>query len=176
MITQEKWFNKKFAFDIKREKFAEIVERLRGTPARVEDRIKNLSDAKLKATFNNEWSIQENVGHLLDLEPLWAGRLDDLLSGNLTEMRPADLSNTQTHEAKHNDGNIKDLLAEFRKVRFDFVQRLERLGDDQIETSLLHPRLQKQMRVIDLAYFTAEHDDHHMVMITGIINRLDLEN
>jgi hypothetical protein len=31
-----------------------------------------------------------------------------------------------------------------------------------------HPRLNKQMRIIDIAYFTAEHDDHHFAMISEI--------
>ncbi len=171
MIEQEKWFEKKFAFDIKPDKFPEIVERLRGTPARIEDRMKELTNEQLKTKIDNQWSIQENIGHLLDLEPLWAGRLNDLLSGNLKEMRPADLSNTITHQANHNENDLQDLLQEFRRVRFDFVHSLENLKEDEIEISLLHPRLQKQMRIIDLAYFVAEHDDHHFVMITKILDK-----
>ncbi len=170
MIALEKWFEKKFAFDIKPEKFSEIVERIRGTPARIEERVKNLTNEQLKTQIDNQWSIQENIGHLLDLEPLWIGRLEDILSGELEVMRPADLSNTKTHEANHNESDLKNLLAEFREVRFDFVSSLENLKADQIEISLLHPRLQKPMRIIDLAYFVAEHDDHHLAMITKIIN------
>ncbi|MGD8779740.1 MAG: DinB family protein [Ignavibacteria bacterium] len=171
MIEQKKWFDKKFTFDIKPENFSEIIERLRGTPARIKERTKNLTREQLKIKNNNQWSIQENIGHLLDLEPIWAGRLDDLLSGRrLTEMRSADLSNTKTHQANHNNNEPTNLLRGFRKARFEFVDKLETLNEKEIEISLLHPRLQKQMRVIDLAFFVAEHDDHHLVMITKIIN------
>ena len=47
------------------------------------------------------FDFQENVGHLLDPEVLWSGRLDDLEAGR-DELRPADLENRLAHEAEHN--------------------------------------------------------------------------
>ncbi len=35
--------------------------------------------------------------------------------------------------------------------------------------SSLHPRLNVQMRVVDMAYFVAEHDDHHICKIMEIV-------
>ena len=32
-----------------------------------------------------------------------------------------------------------------------------------------HPRLDRPMRVIDLAIFAAEHDDHHLARITELL-------
>ena len=34
-----------------------------------------------------------------------------------------------------------------------------------------HPRLKKEMRVLDLAFFIAEHDDHHLARISELIRR-----
>ena len=36
----------------------------------------------------------------------------------------------------------------------------------------LHPRLETPMRMMDLFYFVAEHDDHHLARITAIGNQL----
>jgi hypothetical protein len=47
------------------------------------------------------WSIQENVGHLLDLEELFAWRLDDY-DANLPSLRPADMTKRKTHEGLYN--------------------------------------------------------------------------
>lgn len=33
----------------------------------------------------------------------------------------------------------------------------------------LHPRLKTQMTLVDLAWFDAEHDDHHLLRIQNLI-------
>lgn len=38
-----------------------------------------------------------------------------------------------------------------------------------LERSARHPRLGSPMRVIDLAYFVAEHDDHHMARLRELV-------
>src|SRR5205814_10672581 len=118
------------------------------------------------------WSIQEHVGHLIDLEELHEGRLEDY-ARRLDTLRPADLTNRKTYEANHNDARIEDLLARFRAARLRLVRRLEALSEDEVAASALHPRLQKQMRVIDMAWFVAEHDDNHLATITGLSRHVD---
>jgi len=39
----------------------------------------------------------------------------------------------------------------------------------QLMYSSLHPRLKTPMRIVDLAYFVAEHDDHHIAAIREIL-------
>jgi predicted short-subunit dehydrogenase-like oxidoreductase (DUF2520 family) len=36
-----------------------------------------------------------------------------------------------------------------------------------VRTSL-HPRLKRPMRLIDLCFFVAEHDDHHLAIATRL--------
>lgn len=91
-MKQEKWFDRKFTFDTNQNIFPSIVERLSGTPARLEEKLKEVTGETLMASLDNSWSIKENIGHLTDLEPLWQGRLNDIINGN-PEMRPADLQN-----------------------------------------------------------------------------------
>jgi hypothetical protein len=43
------------------------------------------------------------------------------------------------------------------------------LKDDQLLNTALHPRLKIPMRIVDLAYFVAEHDDHHLATIRGMM-------
>jgi len=35
----------------------------------------------------------------------------------------------------------------------------------------VHPRLQQPMRLVDSLYFVAEHDDHHIAKISGLLRR-----
>lgn len=168
MSPREKWFDRVFELDLPVELTPNITERLRGTPARLEERLAGIPAEVRLARYDGAWSIQENVGHLMDLEPLWAGRVDDLLSG-AAELRPADLSNEKTHQARHNTASMEDLLAGFRRLRMDLVRRLEAMTEAQRQATALHPRLNLPMRAVDLAYFVAEHDDHHLVTITKAI-------
>ena len=105
-----------------------------------------------------------NVGHLGDLEPLWAGRLDDLVARE-ARLRPADLKNRATHEANHNERSIADLLGRFRRLRTSVVRRVETLGAKELALKALHPRLEQPMSVVDLFFFVAEDDDHHLAAI-----------
>lgn len=146
------------------------MERVRGTPARLEERVAGLTPEILTVRLAETWSIQENVGHLIDLEPLWAGRLNDQIAG-AEKLREADLENRRTHEAGHNSRPIDALLSEFRSERMAIVERLETLSAEDLTTTALHPRLEQPMSVIDLFFFVAEHDDHHLARISEILRR-----
>ena len=170
MSERTRWFSRTFAFDAPASAFASLVERLRGTPARLEERLRGLEPAALVARADGQWSIQENAGHLRDLEPLWAGRLDDFESG-AERLRAADLENRRTHDAHHNAVPLADILDAFRRERHAFVARLEGYDATFIVRSALHPRLAQPMRVVDHAFFVAEHDDHHLVTISAMLRR-----
>ncbi len=58
------------------------------------------------------------------------------------------------------------LLRRFRDRREDLVARLEGLDDDVLTRTALHPRLRQPMSAVDLCFFVAEHDDHHLAAIT----------
>ncbi len=168
MVEKRAWTDREFAFDQPTWMFPNIVERVRGTPARVEDIVNGLTTSVLTQRMSdNTWSVQENIGHLLDLESLWAARLDELLSGaaELTAWEP---TNRASWAANHNANSLDAILKGYRDTRMRFVERLDGLTDAQIESSALHPRLQTPMRTIDLAVFVAEHDDYHLARISWL--------
>ncbi len=162
------WFTREFSFALPVELYPNIVERLRGTPARLEDRLAALPRAVLMRRAGASWSMQEHAGHLLDLEPLELQRLADYAVGRAV-LTPADLQNRRTHEARHNERPLADILRAFRAERLEFVQRLEAFDDKFVQRTAVHPRLQQPMRVIDLACFKAEHDDHHLARISELL-------
>jgi len=166
-MKKTEWFKRKFPVIDDNGILPSIIGRLSGTPARLEELAGNLNDDLLALKPGGKWSAKEEIGHLSDLEPLWLGRLEDILSG-LPELRAADLTNQRTHTANHNATDIKLLLRQFRAQRQLYVNRLMSLNDGQLLNSSLHPRLKTPMRIIDMAYFVAEHDDHHLASIREI--------
>jgi uncharacterized damage-inducible protein DinB len=169
-MKQMPWFERRFTFEAPASIFPSVLERLRGTPARVEERVRGVAAAILTRRDGDAWSIQEHVGHLLDLEPLWLGRLDDFAEGR-EELRPADLENRKTHAANHNARPLEQLLRELRLARAEIVERHEALDDRDLERTSLHPRLRQPMRLLDLMIFVAEHDDHHLARISELRRR-----
>lgn len=168
MRSHLKWFAREFSFGLPAGMFPLVVERVRGTPARMEDRVGSLSREVLTRQNGNAWSIQEHVGHLLDLEPLGMGRLDDYAAASEV-LRGADPDNRKTHEAGHNSKSITELLKSFRAERMEFVRRLESFDEEFILRTALQPRLKKQVSVTDLTFFIAEHDDHHLAKMTELL-------
>jgi uncharacterized damage-inducible protein DinB len=168
-MKEPNWFDRVFNFSFPAEYFPYVIERVRGTPARLEELIAAIDPSILTTRIGEEWSIQEHAGHLLDLDELHVGRLDDFDEGKST-LRAADVTNRKTYEADHNAQPIADILSDFRAARHEFVARIEDADEATISKTAYHPRLKVDTRLVDLAYFVAEHDDHHLASIT-IINK-----
>ena len=163
------WVERKFSFDYPAAKWPDLMERVRGTPARIEERVRGLSTDVLTRRENGKgWSIQENIGHLIDLEDIHLRRIEEILAGEAV-LVAADMTNRKTHEAGHNAKDIRALCAELRVERASLVAQFEALHEGDWAKSALHPRLQQPMRIVDIAYFTAEHDDYHIARMGELI-------
>lgn len=158
------WFERKFNFDFPVELYPTICMRLRGTPARAEELTRGLTRDQLTHKPEGKWSIQEHIGHLLDLEPLFLTRLDQFRRG-AEVLAPADLTNRKTHEAGHNDRSLQSILLELRHARQKMMDAVDALAPADFARLSRHPRLNQPMRLVDLLFFVAEHDDHHLAVI-----------
>ena len=163
----ERWFDRSFPAVVPASQFSSLLSRLQGAPDRLDASLTGLSPAVLVARQGPDWSLLQQCGHLSDLEPLWDGRIDDLLSGAAV-LRAADLENRASHEAPHNETPLPDLLARFRSLRQALVTRLRGLDDQSLQRTARHPRLDQPMGFVELAHFVAEHDDHHLQCIAAL--------
>jgi uncharacterized damage-inducible protein DinB len=163
------WFERKFEFSFPVELYPNLTARLRGTPPRLEEVLRNRPQKTLISKREEKWSTQEHAGHLLDLEPLWLTRVEDYVAAN-QQLTPTDLQNRKTHEANHNERPLEQILADFRAAREVLLKRLDTLEESLFAQSIPHPRLKTPMRLVDHLYFVAEHDDHHLARIWELIN------
>jgi uncharacterized damage-inducible protein DinB len=170
-MKQLKWFEREFSQAADPRLLPSLLERLLGTPARLEEKLAAMPPEWLTAHVDGAWTIQENAGHLLDLEPLWLGRLEDIVAGE-AELRPTDLNNEATTQAGHNATPLPGLLHSFRQQRLRTVQRLQEVDEAVLNRSALHPRMRTPMRPTDLFLFVAEHDDHHLARISELARQL----
>jgi len=166
-MSRIKWTDRRFNFDFPAGIYPEMIERVRGTPARLEELFAGLPHETLTAQVDGRWSMQENAGHLLDLESLVSQRIDEYLAGN-SALHAADMSNRKTHDANYNDVAVDTILKAFRAARQEIVNRLESFDAEVFERSALHPRLNVPMRLVDMLFFQAEHDDYHLARISEL--------
>lgn len=169
MIARTKWFDRKFETIEDSSLLLDIIERLEGTGLRIEHKLHNSGSAYLQSTATHKWSIKKQIGHLGDLEPLWLERIRQIKAGD-PDLKAADLSNRKTEEAAHDDKKVKELIADFSRQRREMIEELRASTADQLKNESKHPRLDKPMKLVDLAYFVAEHDDHHLATIQEMLN------
>ncbi len=95
-------------------------------------------------------------------------RVTDYAEGK-NELTAADLQNRRTHDAHHNESPLEQILSGFRAARSLLLSRVEDLDAAVFAHALVHPRLGTPMRLMDHLYFVAEHDDHHLAEIWGLL-------
>ncbi len=162
------WFERKFEFAFPVELYPNLIVRLRGTPARLEEMLSGRSREALVNKPIGKWSAQEQAGHLADLEPLWLARVEDYVAGS-SQLSVANLTNRKTDEANHNARELREILAEFRSARMKLVDRVGEVDPALFARAVPHPRLKQPMRLVNHLYFVAEHDDHHLAKIWELL-------
>ena len=172
----QRWTERTFRFEFPVEHLPVIVDRLRGAIPRIEAHIRGVADDVLSARGGGDgdggstWSVKEHIGHLADLEVLHDARLDEL-EGGVERLRAADMTNRATWNADHNTRTARELVDAFTRVRNAFARRVEAMSPEVAGKHAMHPRLEMPMRAIDVAFFTAEHDDHHLAKIHERLTR-----
>jgi uncharacterized damage-inducible protein DinB len=159
------WFERQFAFGLQMGMLPFFLERLSGTAFRIAGKVKDVPEDILSERVNGKWSIKQNIGHLAEVDEIALQRIDQILQG-VPVMLPA------VFEPKdYNPWAVREVLQYFEETRRNNLAKYKSLQDEDLVKSSLHPRLQIQMTPVDLAFFDAEHDDHHLVMIHEILEK-----
>lgn len=171
-MERTKWVDRVFHLDIPPGWLPNIISRLDGVPMRIKQITSKLGDPELSKRSEKGWSIKEHIGHLIDLEELHSGRIQDFKDRKAI-LRAADMSNRKTYAADHNNQSLTDLISRFEKARKHFIAALKDVDDETQQFVAIHPRLKVEMRIVDMAFFTAEHDDHHIASIYELLEVFD---
>ncbi len=169
MVLQTPWFQRSFNFDFPATNFPVIFSRLEGTIFRLSAILQNADD-EFCSHNDNGWSVKEHLGHLSDLEDLWWRRLNDFIE-NKAMLTTADLNNTKTKEAGHNEKTLDNLMQAFVIERQKILEAVYSFDSPMLSRLSVHPRLNQPMRLIDSLYFVAEHDDHHVAAISNLLRK-----
>ena len=172
MIRELEWTARTWTFDLPVRAFPALLERVRGTPVRAAALVADVDEQLLaRRPAAGGWSIKEHLGHLDDLHQLDERRLAEFLAG-APELTAADMGNRRTFDANHGATPTHELIARLAAHRKALVAQLETLTEEQVGATAIHPRLERQMRLIDWIQFVAEHDDHHLAKARQVLRDL----
>ncbi|MFK7757980.1 MAG: DinB family protein [Flavobacteriales bacterium] len=175
MIERQHWIAHKFNLGINVGWIHNILSRIEDTEIRLLHHVKNLSDEQLSRKTKDQWSIKEHIGHLIDLEELWLDRFDQF-EKQLPELIAADMSNQKTKDSNHNEQGIDELINNFKNFRQILLDKVLQFGEQTQNHQAFHPRIKEMMRPVDLLFFLAEHDNHHLTTIKALIHDFRSEN
>lgn len=170
MIPRQKWTAHIFNLGLDPGWSTNVLTRIYDTAIRISHHCQNLTDQQLSFKPNGAWSIKEHLGHLIDLEDLHTGRLREFAEYK-AELTGADMSNARTEAANHNEQSLESLMSDFKQGREEFVATYMSLDDQCHQHIAMHPRLKAAMKPVDLLFFVAEHDDHHITSMLEIKNK-----
>jgi uncharacterized damage-inducible protein DinB len=160
------WFERNLSFGYTPEMLPFFLERLEGTSVRILAKIKEVDNSILSEKFMGKWSIKQHIGHLAEVDEIANKRIDEMMKG-ISPMSPAVFE-----PQDYNPWPIDKVVEFFTNTRLKNIEKYKTLNNGDLQKSSLHPRLQQQMTPVDLAWFDAEHDDHHLVKISEIIYSL----
>ncbi|WP_333889113.1 DinB family protein [Sphingobacterium siyangense] len=166
-----RWFDRQFDSNTGSEYFDEFLKLLEDFPAVLNQVLKSCPTEVSTRKMGDKWSVNENIGHLILLEDLWRIRFRDIMKGK-PDMSTADLSNTATDQSSFNKMVVEELINDLVSEREKTIVMLQKLSEEDLLKTSMHPRLQHPMNIIDLMHFVAEHDLHHLHTIKSIIGTM----
>jgi hypothetical protein len=169
MVKRQNWVDHVFNLGVDIGWQNNILTRVRDSSIRIAHHTEHLTENQLTLKIDGKWSIKEHIGHLIDLEIVHHLRLIEF-KNFAPRLTGADMKNVKTETANHNDIKIETLISKFELERQALIQEFNSLSMESKHHISIHPRLKVEMKPVDMMFFVAEHDDHHLASIFEIKN------
>ena len=111
-----------------------------------------------------KWCIQEILGHLADIEIVYAYRIRQMLADENPVIAPMD-QNAWARNLDYLRTPAPELIAAYGLNRHRTVQLLRRLKPADFEKSALHPELNRQVTVAEMLEKISGHGANHLQQI-----------
>jgi uncharacterized damage-inducible protein DinB len=149
----------------------ELQEKLHAietNPARVAAAVSGVDTDTLRyKPAPNKWSIMEIVGHLADMEVMFAYRMRQMLADKNPTIAPID-QDDWARNLRYQDGDLDLFLNMYQTGRRANLRLLRRLTVADLDKGAFHPELDRNMTVNEIVGRMAAHDPNHL----GQIERL----
>ncbi len=152
------------------EPFAAHIATLTAFPARLAALVTQLSDTQLHFRPDaKEWSVLENIGHLIEIDPLYVDRIDRILSEECPVFAPFD-PDAGVRAADYQHQSLTELLATYSARRQSTIDGLSTIEPDELTRVGIHAKF-GEISVARLVELLAGHDEVHYTQITKTFPR-----
>jgi len=140
---------------------AEIIERVRGLPARIAVEIDGLSEAELSwRAAEGGWSIREVCGHLRDVGEWWVHRLHMMVT-QTDPVLPSFDQEASVRGGRYQEAEVAAVLGEMTRLRLEVVGILSGLAPDGWERTGRH-ETRGRITIRQAMEFVIQHDEGHL--------------
>ncbi len=169
MMRPVPWNQRQLPFGRGLDELPVLVERVRGTPHRLRALLQHRSPEALSLRISGKWSVMEHLGHLITLQDRFEERVTDF-ELRRPRLCVIDLSDQDRALTGQRGRSLGDVLEELHLKRKAFLRRVERLSQSSLLHVASHPCKDRPMRPMDMLLWIAEHDDHHLATLRGLVS------
>ena len=135
------------------------------SPKQIAAAVSGLPDRTLRyKPAPNKWSILEILGHLADVEIVYAHRFRQMLADKKPVIAPMDVDDWATRLG-YGEESPAELVAAYGLNRHRTLQLLRRLKPGDLEKSAYHPEYQRDVTVAEYVEKIATHGANHLAQI-----------
>jgi DinB superfamily len=137
-------------------------------PAQLRQQVQQLSEPAYRfRPAEGEWSVIENVGHLIDIDILMRARIGKIMASNNPPLEPFDVDGT-VRAREYQQKNLMALLHAFAEQRAEFLEQIRYLRPEALERAGIHPT-RGAVRIADLVGMVLRNDAIHTEQIANTI-------
>ena len=135
------------------------------SPKEIASAVSGLSDKVLRyKPAPDKWCILDVLGHLADVEIVYAHRIRQMLGDKSPVIAPMD-QDEWARNLGYTEESTAELIAFYGLNRHRTLQLLRRLKPDDWKKSALHPELKAQVSVADMVEKMSGHGTGHLAQI-----------
>jgi len=138
-----------------------LVCRLKTQHLAVAEIVKHIDEQSLNhQTEPGKWSIKDNIAHLVSYQPVFIGRVHQMLKGD-TPVFNAYRADNEPDFIEAQGLSLTDLLSKLNGNRRQILELITNLPDDQLELKGTHPKY-GTLTITEWTEFFLLHEAHHL--------------
>lgn len=144
--------------------YSALVCRLKTQHLAVTELIKHIDEKRLtKEPEPGKWSIKDNIAHLVSYQPVFIGRIHQMLKGG-TPAFNAYKADNEPDFLHARELPLNELMSRLNGNRRQILELITNLPDDELTLKGTHPKF-GEMTITEWTEFFLLHEAHHLYTI-----------
>ncbi|HKS72607.1 MAG TPA: DinB family protein [Terriglobales bacterium] len=145
--------------------FKKLLETAEKSPKQIAAAVSGIPEKTLRfKPAPDKWSVLEILGHLADIEVVYAYRIRQMLADEKPQIAPMD-QDAWARNLGYMESSPPELVALYGLNRHANLQLLRRIRPGDLEKSAYHPELKRNVTVADIVTQMAGHGANHLEQI-----------